>query len=125
MRLTRGIASFAALGLIGSQPVFAQYVDNTIALRALPPPPMHFPNPLAMMQQIQAIEAAKAQAARDRAEALLIEQQTAVLQDQRRQGYYQQQQPSSTPQSVAPAPNPIIEKWMMSAQPRMHLLVRI
>lgn len=107
----------AGAGLLATQASSAQWFDPAVALQVKPPAPIQFPNLLLPMQQIQAIEAAKAQAERDRAAARLMDQQTAAIQEQKRI----QQSPSN---SSIPAPaisDPIIDKWLIKAQPRMHL----
>lgn len=110
------IISATAFGF--SVPALGQAFDPMVALKVRPPAPITLPNPLPTISQIEAIEAARARAERDRAETDLIRQTTAEMQRQRQ---YAPATPSMATNSQLTETSPIIRAWLVAAQPRMHL----
>lgn len=92
--------------------------DYTIAMQGHPT--VELMNPMVIAQQMQAIQAARAQAERDRTEAQLLYEQNRAL----------QRQNDATSNKVTIAPPPVappgalpsyMQEWLVAAQPRMHL----
>jgi hypothetical protein len=115
-RSIRDIILTIAVGV--STPALGQAFDPMVALRVRPPAPFTLPNALPTIAQIESIEAARARAERDRAEAELLRQQTEAMQRQRQSDSGPSNITTTTQSTV---PSPIIRKWLIAAQPRMHL----
>lgn len=133
------LKAIAAAPLLLALPASAQPYNPSIALQARPPAPIMLPNPLQTMQQIQSIEASRARTERDRAEARLFEEQKAAMEAQRRnEDFYssmearisalkedKKKDESYIQKNQTGISNPLsdtrLDKWLISAQPRMHL----
>ena len=111
-------AIISAIAFGFSAPVLGQAFDPMVALKVRPPAPITLPNPLPTISQIEAIEAARARAERDRAETDLIRQTTAAMQRQRQ---YTPESPAMTTNNQPTETSPVIRAWLIAAQPRMHL----
>jgi len=114
-------AAFAAsliITPIGAATAYGQGFDPMMALRVRPPAPIVLPNLLPTIRQIDAIEASRARAERDRAETELIRQQTEAMR-QKSQSFSASVPPPSAASGAELSP--AIKKWLVVAQPRMHL----
>lgn len=117
MKILRFVFTASVIAFVPNA-AFAQGFDPMVALKVRPPK-INMPDPILQMQRLEAMEAARARAERDRAEAELIRQRTEAVRRENTSPYIPSAAAAGT--SSPSTLNAIVEKWLVAAQPRMHL----
>ncbi|RRQ52285.1 hypothetical protein [Sphingorhabdus wooponensis] len=111
----------ASLIVLVPNSAFGQGFDPMVALKVRPPQ-IKMPDPILQMQRLEAMEASRARAERDRAEAERIRQQTDYMRRDNTPPYVPSAGAGDASATSSPSTlNQTIEKWLVAAQPRMHL----